>query len=63
MEHRESLKECKGNDQFLRRAYETTRLYRELKMRGAIINDDQLKLLPLEEQYNKVRPGFCLSKG
>lgn len=41
--------------QKLCRAYETTKLYRELKMRGAILNDDELKLLPQEEKFNKVR--------
>lgn len=35
------------------RSYETSRLYRELKMRGAIIKDKQLILLPGE----KVRSG------
>ncbi|MFN3504083.1 MAG: Bardet-Biedl syndrome 5 protein, partial [Allorhizobium sp.] len=37
------------------RAYETTKLYRDLKLRGAIIKDKQLLLLPHEQVYNKVR--------
>lgn len=36
------------------RAYETTKLYRDLKLRGAIIKDKQLMLLPHEQVYNKV---------
>lgn len=36
------------------RAYETTKLYRDLKLRGAIIKDKQLILLPNEQVYNKV---------
>ena len=34
------------------RAYETTKLYRDLKLRGAIIRDKTLNLLPHEQ----VRP-------
>jgi len=37
------------------RAYETTKLYRDLKLRGAIIKDKQLILLPHEQVYSKVR--------
>lgn len=36
------------------RAYDTTKLYRDLKLRGAIIQDKQLKLLPQEQTYNQV---------
>ncbi|VDO93756.1 unnamed protein product [Soboliphyme baturini] len=36
------------------RAYDTTKLYREVKMRGSIIDDDQLKLLPLEEHVKMI---------
>lgn len=36
------------------RAYETTKLYRDLKLRGAIIKDKQLILLPHEQVYSKV---------
>lgn len=38
------------------RAYDTTKLYRDLKLRGAIIKDKQLILLPHEQIYSKV-PG------
>lgn len=31
------------------RAYETTKLYRDLKLRGAIIRDKTLNLLPHEQ--------------
>lgn len=44
------------------RAYETTKLYRELKMRGAIIDDSlNLKLLPLEQLVEKVNGVWNLS--
>jgi Bardet-Biedl syndrome 5 protein len=36
------------------RAYETTKLYRDLKLRGAIIKDKSLILLPNEQVYNKI---------
>ena len=38
------------------RAYDTSRLYRDLKLRGAIIKNKSLILLPNEQMYNKV-PG------
>jgi len=38
------------------RAYETSKLYRDLKLRGSIVRDMQLILLPHEQVYNKV-PG------
>ncbi|VDM67957.1 unnamed protein product [Strongylus vulgaris] len=44
------------------RAYETTKLYRELKMRGAILDDSlNLKLLPLEHLVDKVDGVWNLS--
>jgi Bardet-Biedl syndrome 5 protein len=43
------------------RAYETTKLYRDLKLRGAIIRDKQLLLLPDEEVYTKVDGVWNLS--
>ncbi|WKX99520.1 hypothetical protein Q1695_014419 [Nippostrongylus brasiliensis] len=44
------------------RAYETTKLYRELKMRGAIVDDSaNLKLLPLEQLVEKVTGVWNLS--
>lgn len=33
------------------RAYASSRLYRELKMRGAIVQNKQLRILPLEQIY------------
>jgi len=36
------------------RSYETTKLYRELKLRGAIVKDKQLLTLPDEVIYNKI---------
>jgi len=38
------------------RAYDTSRLFRDLKLRGAIIKEKNLILLPNEQLYNKV-PG------
>ncbi|ETN80038.1 hypothetical protein NECAME_02517 [Necator americanus] len=44
------------------RAYETTKLYRELKMRGAIVDEsNNLKLLPLEQLIDKVNGVWNLS--
>ncbi|KAK6050345.1 hypothetical protein COOONC_12149 [Cooperia oncophora] len=44
------------------RAYETTKLYRELKMRGAIVDESSnLKLLPLEQLVEKVNGVWNLS--
>lgn len=38
----------------IHRAYETSKLYRDIKMRSALIsNDEKLKLLPLESQCEK----------
>lgn len=36
------------------RAYETSKMYRELKLRGALVYEKQLRLLPLEQIYEKV---------
>ncbi|CAM9154950.1 unnamed protein product [Ectocarpus fasciculatus] len=36
------------------RAYETSKLYRDLKLRGSIVRDGDLILLPSEEIYSKV---------
>lgn len=36
------------------RAYEATKLYRDLKLRGAIMKNKELILLPQEQIYNKV---------
>ena len=35
------------------RSYETTKLYRDLKLRGAIVQDTELILLPKEQVFNK----------
>jgi Bardet-Biedl syndrome 5 protein len=43
------------------RAYETTRLYRDLKLRGALLHNKQLVLLPLENVYEKVNGVWNLS--
>ena len=43
------------------RSYDTTRLYRDLKLRGAIIRDKTLILLPDEQVYSKVEGVWNLS--
>ncbi|CAM9421198.1 unnamed protein product, partial [Hapterophycus canaliculatus] len=43
------------------RAYETSKLYRDLKLRGSIIKDKQLVTLPLEQIYNKIEGVWNLS--
>jgi Bardet-Biedl syndrome 5 protein len=43
------------------RAYDTSRLFRDLKLRGAIIKDKNLILLPNEQLYNKVNGVWNLS--
>jgi Bardet-Biedl syndrome 5 protein len=43
------------------RAYDTSRLFRELKLRGAIIKNKQLVLLPNEQMYNRVNGVWNLS--
>ncbi|KAJ4457148.1 putative Bardet-Biedl syndrome 5 protein [Paratrimastix pyriformis] len=43
------------------RAYETTRLYRDLRLRGAIIREGELKLLPNEQIYTKTGGVWNLS--
>merc|ERR1712072_1674710 len=43
------------------RSYETTRLYRDLKLRGAIIRDKDLILLPHEQVYSKIQGVWNLS--
>lgn len=43
------------------RAYDTSRLYRDLKLRGAIIKSKALNLLPNEQLYNKVSGVWNLS--
>jgi len=36
------------------RSYETTKLYRDLKLRGAIIKEKELMMLPHEQVYSKI---------
>lgn len=36
------------------KSYETTKLYRDLKLRGAIIRDKELVMLPYEQVYEKI---------
>ena len=43
------------------RAYETTKLYRDLKLRGSIVRDSQLDLLPMEQVYNQIQGVWNLS--
>jgi Bardet-Biedl syndrome 5 protein len=43
------------------RAFDTSRLYRDLKLRGAIIRDQELILLPKEELFNKLNGVWNLS--
>lgn len=47
------------------RAYETSKLYREVKLRGAIVDNKSLKLLPLEQVYNKINGvvNLCSDQG
>jgi len=43
------------------KAYDSSKLYRDLKLRGALVQNKQLKLLPQEEVYNKVNGVWNLS--
>ena len=43
------------------RAYETSKLYRDLKLRGSIVKDGELILLPQEELYTRVDGVWNLS--
>lgn len=43
------------------KAYETSKLYRELKLRGAIVNNKQLCILPQEQKYNMIDGVYNLS--
>jgi Bardet-Biedl syndrome 5 protein len=43
------------------RSYETTKLYRDLKLRAAIVSDKTLNLLPKEQIYNKYQGVWNLS--
>ncbi|XP_039261838.1 BBSome complex member BBS5-like [Styela clava] len=43
------------------KAYETSKLYRDLKLRGALIENKQLRMLPEEQVYNTVNGAWNLS--
>lgn len=43
------------------RSYETTKMYRDLKLRGAIVQDRQLALLPKEQVFSKYNGVWNLS--
>lgn len=43
------------------RAYETSKMYRDLKLRGAIIQGGQLRMLPQEQVYDQVNGVWNLS--
>lgn len=43
------------------RAYISSKLYRELKLRGAIIHNKQLKILPLEQVFSTLHGVWNLS--
>ncbi|XP_060634685.1 Bardet-Biedl syndrome 5 protein [Anolis sagrei] len=43
------------------RAYETSKMYRELKLRCALIQNKQLRLLPKEQVYDKINGVWNLS--
>jgi len=47
--------------QAVHRSYETSKLYRDLKLRGAIIKDKQLQILPQEHVFNKIAGVWNLS--
>lgn len=43
------------------KSYDASRLYRDLKLRGALIQDRELKLLPTEQTYSRVNGVWNLS--
>eukprot|EP01041_Mallomonas_annulata_P010263 gene10263-21412_t len=47
--------------QAVMRAYETSKLYRDLKLRGSILKDGELILLPSEQIYTKINGVWNLS--
>jgi Bardet-Biedl syndrome 5 protein len=49
------------NFNFYNRAYETSKLYRDLKLRGSIVKDGDLILLPQEQIYSKINGVWNLS--
>lgn len=46
---------------FCCRAYETSKMYRDLKLRAALIQNKQLRLLPREQVYDKINGVWNLS--
>jgi Bardet-Biedl syndrome 5 protein len=47
--------------QAVMRAYETSKLYRDLKLRGSVINNGELIMLPQEQVYSKIEGVWNLS--
>ncbi len=47
--------------QAVMRAYETSKLYRDLKLRGSIVNNGELLILPMERQFSKINGVWNLS--
>jgi len=45
-----------------RRAYDTSKLYRDIKLRGSIIKDNQLIMLPDEHIFTHVRTIFIVPR-
>ncbi len=45
----------------LERAYETSKLYRDLKLRGSIVKDNELILLPQAQIFSKITGVWNLS--
>ena len=43
------------------RAYDTSKLYRDLKLRGALVSNKQLRILPQEQIYDQVNGVWNLS--
>lgn len=43
------------------RAYETSKMYRDLKLRAALIQNRQLRLLPREQVFDKINGVWNLS--
>lgn len=43
------------------KAYDSSRLFRDLKLRGALVHNGQIRLLPTEEIYNKINGVWNLS--
>lgn len=43
------------------RAYLSSKLYREIKLRGAIVQNKQLKMLPMEQVYSTLEGVWNLS--